>query len=126
MMSKKYIYNILFVCFLSVILWGLGEAFVNQNKLKYNAILVNAKVTGYSLGGRADDSYQCEFIYKGKLTKAVSSGRGISGAWNLIGMSFPALYVPNTKIFQLLTTPKAFERYDRPIPDSLKKRWQRQ
>src|SRR5690242_6270851 len=91
MMSKKYINNILFVCFLSVILWGVVKAFLNQNKLKHNAILVNAIVTGYSLGGRADDSYRCEFLYKGKVIRVASSGKGVSGAWSLVGRSFPAL-----------------------------------
>ena len=43
----------------------------------------------------------------------------VKGSFDFVGKSFPAMYLPKKDILEVLITPKDFEKFKIPFPDSL-------
>lgn len=102
MTKKSIIFCTIAVClFLISIIWWKK----NQNDLKNNGVIVEAKILGVNIGGRSTGGFQCLITYQNE-TKEISSFSSISkGKLAFIGKTFPAMYLPDKDILEILITP---------------------
>lgn len=116
MTKKSIVFCTIVVClFLLSIIWWKK----NQNGLKNNGVIVEAKILRVNFGGRSTGGFQCLITYQNE-TKEISSFSSISkGKVAFVGKTFPAMYLPSKNILEVLITPKDFKKFNIPFPDSL-------
>lgn len=101
--------------FIVLIIWRNA----NQNNLKKNGVLVEAQIIRVNLGGRTSGGFQCLITYKGEKKELSSPSSLVGGKFHFIGKTFPAMYLPDKNILEILITPRDFEEFNIPFPDSL-------
>lgn len=101
--------------FIVLIIWRN----TNQNELKKNGILVEAKVLRVNFGGKTGGGFQCFIKYKNEEKEIPSPSSLYKGKIAFIGKIFPAMYLPDKEILEILITPQDFEKFNIPFPDSL-------
>ena len=113
---KSFIFCVIATClFIILIIWRNA----NQDDLKKNGVVVEAKILRVNLGGKVGGGFECLINYNG-LDKQMSSPSSIvKGSFDFVGKSFPAMYLPKKDILEVLITPKDFEKFKIPFPDSL-------
>lgn len=90
-----------------------------QNDLKKHGVIVEAKIIMVNFGGKVSGGFGCLINYNG-VEKSLSSPSSIrKGSIDFIGKTFPAMYLPGSRVLEVLITPKDFEKFGMPFPDSL-------
>jgi hypothetical protein len=92
---------------------------MNQNDLKNDGVIVEAQIIRVNLGGRTSGGFQCLITYKGEEKELSSPSTLVKGSFDFIGKTFPAMYLPDKDILEILITPRDFEKFNIPFPDSL-------
>ena len=92
---------------------------INQNDLKRNGIIVQAKILRVNFGGKVGGGFQCLIEYKNEEKELSSPSSLVGGKFHFIGKTFPAMYLPGKNILEILITPRDFEEFNIPFPDSL-------
>ncbi len=108
------------IVFLSFLLWMIIGRNVDQSDILENGKLVNARIYSWFVGRiGTNGGFKCEFDYQGKHYK-LSSPTTYKGSWpSLIGKSFPGIFSPKSKTFEILITSEDFAKFKIPFPDSL-------
>ena len=101
--------------FIVLIIWRNA----NQNDLKKNGVLVEAQILTVNSGGRTSGGFECLITYKGEKKELSSPSTLVKGSVYFIGKTFPAMYLPGKDILEILITPRDFEKFNIPFPDSL-------
>ena len=101
--------------FIVLIIWRN----VNQNDLKKNGVLVEARILTVNSGGRTSGGFECLIKYKNEEKRLSSPSSLIGGKFHFIGKTLPAMYLPGKDILEILITPRDFEKFNIPFPDSL-------
>lgn len=92
---------------------------LNQNDLKENGVIVQAKILRVNYGGKVSGGFDCLIDYKGKQTELPSSSSLKRNKFNFVGKTFPAMYLPSNETLEVLIAPVDFEKFNIPFPDSL-------
>ncbi len=116
-MNKKAVFGSIVVIglFLTSILWRI----TSQNDLKKHGVLIGATVTRVNLGGKTGGGFECRINFNGTHKQLSSPSSILKGSYDFIGKSFPAMYLPGKDVLEILITPKDFEKFNLPFPDSL-------
>ena len=101
--------------FIGLIIWRNS----NQNDLKKHGVIVEAQIIRVNLGGRTSGGFQCLIKYKNKEKELPSPSTLVKGSSYFVGKTFPAMYLPGKDILEILITPRDFEKFNIPFPDSL-------
>ncbi len=101
--------------FIVLIIWRN----TNQNDLKKNGVIVEAQILTVNSGGRTSGGFQCLITYKGENKELPSPSSLVNSKIYFIGKTFPAMYLPSKDILEILITPRDFEKFNIPFPDSL-------
>jgi hypothetical protein len=111
------------IVLVSFVLWVMIGRFTNQNELKKNGVVVNVRVVSWTTPSKGSSygSLYGEFVYKEKKYRLLSPTTYGWGLHNLIGKTFPAMFSEKKEKIEILITPKDFEKFNIPFPDSLKR-----
>lgn len=110
---------------IAIIVFGLVFLFLiflrynRQSDLKKHGVIVNAKITMVNFGGKVSGGFECLIYYNGTEKKLSSPSSIRKGSIDFIGKTFPAMYLPGKDVLEILITPKDFEKFNMPFPDSL-------
>ncbi|AHF17213.1 hypothetical protein [Niabella soli] len=122
MMSRKGVWNsIAFLILLLLVIAFIVARNRTQRELKSKGIVVNTTITTAVTGGRTEGGFRCAFNYKGERIELFTPSSVKRGRFNLVGKTFPAMYLPNTSTIEILIKPQDFEKFNIPYPDSLKR-----
>ena len=114
--KKLFIASLIMVgLFIGVIIWRNDD----QNDLKKNGVIVQAKILRVNFGGKVSGGFNCLINYKNEEKELPSVSSLQKGKFYFIGKTFPAMYSPNIDILEVLITPTDFEKFNLPFPDSL-------
>lgn len=111
--------------FIAIVIFGLGFIFIiflryrEQSDLKTHGVIVNAKITMVNFGGKVSGGFECLINYNGTEKRLSSPSSIKKGSIDFIGKTFPAMYLPETRVLEVLITPQDFEKFNLPFPDSL-------
>lgn len=103
------------ICFILLIFLRIYR----QNDLKKDGVLVNAKILRVNFGGKVSGGFDCLINYNGGEKELSSPSSIRKGSVDFIGKTFPAMFLPGTNVLVVLITPKDFEKFNLPFPDSL-------
>lgn len=110
---------------IAIIVFGLVFLFLiflrynRQSDLKKHGVIVNAKITMVNFGGKVSGGFECLINYNGVEKKLSSPSSIRKGSIDFISKTFPAMYLPSKDVLEILITPKDFEKFNMPFPDSL-------
>jgi hypothetical protein len=97
------------------VVWTL----IRNNDLQKNGIILNGRVLKDAFATKSSVmEFKYQFIYKDKAYEDYSPA-GVTNSSAFIGKTFPIRFSPETGRSEILITPRHFERYDIPYPDSL-------
>ncbi len=116
-MDKKSLIAIVIFGFLFIFLIFLR--YYQQNDLKEHGVIVNAKIVMVNFGGKVSGGFECVINYNGEEKKLPSPSSIRKGSIDFISKTFPAMYLPGKDMLEVLITPKDFEKFNLPFPDSL-------
>lgn len=92
---------------------------LNQDDLKKNGVIVQAKIVRVNFGGKLSGGFNCLIDYKGEHIELPSSSSLKRNKFNFVGKTFPAMYLPSNETLEVLITPVDFKKFNIPFPDSL-------
>lgn len=110
-----------FACIVLIGLFIISIIWTNKdhNDLKKNGVIVEAQIIRVNLGGKTSGGFQCLIKYKNEEKELSSPSTLLKGSFDFIGKTFPAMYLPGKDILEILITPRDFEKFNIPFPDSL-------
>lgn len=91
----------------------------DHDELKKKGVIVEAKIIRVNFGGKTSGGFQCLIKYKNEEKELSSPSTLVKGSFDFIGKTFPAMYLPGKDILEILITPRDFEKFNIPFPDSL-------
>lgn len=118
MRELKKIFAVISIFLSYLILVSILKGLINGNESKGDRVLVEAKILGVA-GGRTSGKFDCLFKYKNKKIDMRGFSTISQSSNDFLGKTFPAMYSPNKDILNILLTPKDFEKFKMPFPDSL-------
>ena len=119
MRGLKKIFSIIGIFFSYIVLVSIIKGIVNDNEPKDDKVLVEAKIVSVIPGGKTNRNFDCLIEYKNKKKEMPGTSTISNDSCDVIGKTFPAMYSPNKNILEVLITPKDFEKFNIPFPDSL-------
>lgn len=121
-MSRKGIQNSIgFLILMLLIIAFFVARNRTQKELMSKGVIVNATIIMAVVGGRTEGGFRCAFNYKGERIELFTPSSVKRGRFDLVGKTFPAMYLPNTSTVEILIKPQDFEKFNIPFPDSLRK-----
>jgi len=111
----------LIACIVLIGLFIISIIWTNKDhdELKKKGVIVEAKIIRVNFGGKTSGGFQCLITYKGENKELPSPSSLVSSKIYFIGKTFPAMYLPGKDILEILITPRDFEKFNIPFPDSL-------
>jgi hypothetical protein len=114
--KKSFIACIVLIgLFIISIIWTNKD----HDELKKKGVIVEAQIIRVNLGGKTSGGFQCLITYNGKKKELPSPSTLVKGSFDFIGKTFPAMYLPGKDMLEILITPRDFEKFNIPFPDSL-------
>src|SRR6185312_12407547 len=116
-MYKKF----LIACIVLIGLFIISIIWTNKDhdELKKNGVIVEAQIIRVNHGGRTSGGFECLIKYNHEEKKLSSPSSLVGGKFHFIGKTFPSMYLPDKNILEILITPRDFEEFNIPFPDSL-------
>ena len=110
------------IIILGIIILIIGSAICseiwNRSELRKNGKLLTGRIISERRGSKSIWWFTYEFRYNNKLYKKDKSVDVVQ-SWTFVGKSFPVIFSPRSNRCELVITPRDFEIYRLPFPDSL-------
>jgi hypothetical protein len=97
---------------------AIGYRVWKRGELKRNGVLLTGRIVSHQTGTKSQWWFNYEFRYEGKVYNKDKSV-DVLRLRTFIGKSFPVIFSFQSEQSEMLITPKDFEIYDLPYPDSL-------